>query len=134
MRYTHILHHGEHHPKLCLLPCSHDNSISATCKSMILETITHPLQKAKPQGYSPFRTKVPMNPILVRSPSGAPGAHASTPFRTACASPVRLDSSTSRSKAESNRTSAGIRSPTVKETISPGRSSFARMVVECESL
>ena len=84
--------------------------------------------------HSPFRTRVPMNPMLVLSPRGAPGTHALESFLTACASPVRDDSSTSRSSACNSRTSAGTRSPTVNETISPGRSSLARTVVCCPSL
>src|ERR1700733_12830114 len=82
----------------------------------------------------PFRTSVPMKATEDRSPSGTPGVQGSVIFRTTSASPVKLDSSTSRSTALINRTSAGIRTPTEEETISPGRRLFARTVFCCESL
>src|SRR5260221_9994107 len=84
--------------------------------------------------YIPFLTKVPINAIDVRSPNGAPNHEGSAVFSTAFDSPVNDDSSTSRSNAVIKRTSEGIRSPTVNETISPGRSSLARTVVVRESL
>lgn len=75
-----------------------------------------------------------MNATEDRSPNGAPGAQGSVTFRTTSASPVKLDSSMSKSTAVSNRTSAGTRSPTVKETISPGNRLFAKTVFWWESL
>lgn len=74
----------------------------------------------------PFRTNVPMYAMHVRSAISVPSGHGVTPFLRAVVSPVRLLSSTSRSTAVSKRTSAGMRSPVVKVTRSPGTTSFAR--------
>ena len=55
------------------------------------------------------------------------GWHVSTSFLRAVVSPVRLLSSISKSTADIKRTSAGILSPVVKVTISPGTNSLARV-------
>ena len=60
----------------------------------------------------------------VRSASTAPGV-AATSFATACDSPVRPDSSTSRSQHSSSRASAGTTSPDSTKTTSPTRSAPA---------
>lgn len=81
----------------------------------------------------PLRTSVPIYATHARSasatgslpPAPALAAHGKISFRRAAVSPVRLDSSISRARAESSRTSAGTRSPVEKVTRSPGTSSFA---------
>lgn len=91
----------------------------------------------------PLRTKVPMNAIHVLSlgptmvpvspiTSALPGT-GSVFFLDGRVSPVRLLSSTSRSIADTNRISAGTRSPTENLTTSPGTSSFARRWYWCPS-
>lgn len=148
--HTDLLHHREYHPKLGLRAGSDDNTSTSACYEPHLWLVLI-YQK---NGYSPLRTKVPMYAMHDRSASatGSPGAagctpptplvkplpypfacpfpeftgvQVSVPFLRVVVSPVRLLSSTSRSTADTSRTSAGIRSPVVKVTISPGTSSFA---------
>lgn len=98
----------------------------------------------------PFRTRVPIYAIqdLSASATGSctmpcipPFAYpfaaltqVSMSFLRALVSPVRLLSSISRSTAVMSLTSAGIRSPVLNVTISPGTSSFASVVIVLPSL
>ena len=73
----------------------------------------------------PFMPLIPLT-LFMPVPYPKTGTQGSTHFRRATVSPVRLLSSISRSSAETSRTSAGMRSPVLKETRSPGTSSLAR--------
>ena len=73
----------------------------------------------------PRVTLVFMNAMSWRSPSGASGATASTPFDDGRLSPVSAASSISSVAAAMIRPSAEMRSPASNDTTSPGTSSSA---------
>ena len=68
----------------------------------------------------PLATCVPMNAMLRKASVSVPGASTSGYFSTGRDSPVRADSLTKKSRADSTRTSAGTRSPADRCTTSPG--------------
>mmetsp|Transcript_32160 Transcript_32160/g.90044 ORF Transcript_32160/g.90044 Transcript_32160/m.90044 type:complete len:242 (-) Transcript_32160:233-958(-) len=71
---------------------------------------------------SPTDTRVPLNPMHLRSPRPARSSTGSVIFVMASDSPVRMASSTWILFTSTMRTSAGTRSPDLSVTISPGTS------------
>ncbi len=82
----------------------------------------------------PRVTTVPIKAIFRRSPKGVFGEHTtSAHLDTGSDSPVKTASSTSRRSASPIRTSAGIISPVLSSTTSPGTSSAAGMTLSIPS-
>lgn len=151
---THILHHGKNDTELRLRSgCDHDTD-AASYVASVRRDLPHnechspfrtrvPIYAIQflsanatgspcpcPFAYPPI--PIPMLSLPLPFTNALPagprtGPQGSTPFLRAVVSPVKLLSSISRSTALNNRISAGIRSPVVKLTISPGTSSFASM-------
>ena len=95
-----------------------DTSISATLPISVAIPVFVTTTSARPR-----LTVVFINTMPMRSPIGTLAAvNASARFSTGTDSPVSDDSSTERLAANSNRPSAGTRSPASRRTMSPGTS------------
>ena len=75
----------------------------------------------------PLVTAVPLNAMLVRSPSGARAGRVEQSLSTGSLSPVSDDSATCSEAPQTRRPSAPTASPSPRTSTSPGTSSSAGM-------
>lgn len=98
-----LLHKFKHFAKLCVLSGSNNNTSSVTFETLLLGMYGSEHNKERQYGDIPFRTKVPINPMLSRSDKASSAkllaVIASQCLRLGLVSPVKFDSSISRSTA-----------------------------------